>query len=44
MTDFERHLAELGFTPKQPAPPEKAETVRKPTNNEWYKQGKECPF
>jgi hypothetical protein len=42
MTDFELFLTQIGFLPK-PAP-QKVEAVRQPTNNEWYKQGKECPF
>jgi len=40
----DRFLDEIGVRPKQPAPPQKVETVRQATNNDWYKQGKECPF
>lgn len=45
--DFGLFMEQMGLRPKQtaqPAPPEKVETVRQPTSNEWYKQGKECPF
>lgn len=43
----DRFLDEIGVRPKQtvqPTPPEKVDSVRTPTNNDWYKQGKECPF
>ncbi len=45
--DFGLFMEQMGLRPKQtvqPAPPEKVDSVRTPTNNDWYKQGKECPF
>lgn len=45
MTELEQFLNEIGVRAKErPAPPEKVETVRQETNNDWYKNGEECPF
>jgi hypothetical protein len=42
--DFGLFMEQMGLRPKPKPTPQQAEPVRQATNNDWYKQGKECPF
>lgn len=48
MTELEQFLDQLGIrekrAPKPKQEPQQTENLRQIEINDWYKQGKECPF
>lgn len=48
MTELEQFLDQLGIrekrAPKPEQEPPQTENPRRIETNDWYKQGKECPF